>query len=304
MFKLGLIDLCTSHCEAWLPILQEMEGVEVFAVTDTGGCRPPEFVKDYAERFGIPHVCADAEEVAEITDAGIVWSANWDLHLPHARPYLERGKPVFIDKPAVGNLRDLNELLLLQARHGSLVMAGSSVRYAYEVQDLLARREEIGEVVTVWAQGPGDFFNYGVHTIEMFQGFLAGGANFVRHVGQQGGTDVFLCQYKEGPAVFFQLGSPHHTWLMTVNSAAGVYTVLIDSSRIYRALIEKFVAALHSGEAPWPLAVQLECIKVALAAKIARRQGGDIYLADLPQAEAFDAGPFWAEYARMRQCGK
>jgi len=128
VIKLGLVDLCTSHCEAWLPILREMEGVEIFAVADTGGCRPREFVQEYAERFGIPHVCADAEEVAEITDAGIVWSANWDFHLPHARPYLERGKPVFIDKPAVGNLRDLNELLSLQARHGSLVMAGSSVR--------------------------------------------------------------------------------------------------------------------------------------------------------------------------------
>jgi len=50
--------------------------------------------------------------------------------------------------------------------------------------------------------------------------------------------------------------------------------------------------------------VQLECIKVALAAKIARREGGDIYLADLPETEAFDAAPFWAEYARMRQCSR
>jgi hypothetical protein len=24
----------------------------------------------------------------------------------------------------------------------------------------------------------------------------------------------------------------------------------------------------------------------------------------VPEAEYFDAGPFWAEYARMRQCGK
>lgn len=304
MIRLGLIDLCTSHCEAWFPILQEMEGVEVTAVADTGGCRPAEFVKEYAERFGIPNVCANAEEVAEITDAGIVWSANWDFHLPHARPYLERGKPVFMDKPVVGNLRELNELVHLQARFGSLVMTGSSARYAYEIQELRARAEEIGEIATVWAQGPGDFFNYGIHTVEMFQGYLGAGALFVRHCGQKGGTDVFLCQYKDGPSVFFQLGTPHHTWLLTVNSASGVYTTTVDSSRMYRALIEKFVEAIKTGEPPWPLPVQVECIKVALAAKMARRDGGDIYLADVPEAEYFDAGPFWAEYARVRQCGK
>ncbi|HEY3397437.1 MAG TPA: Gfo/Idh/MocA family oxidoreductase [Armatimonadota bacterium] len=304
MIKLGLIDLCTSHCEAWLPLLREMEGVEVTAVADTGGCRPPDFVKEYAEKFGIPHVCADAEEVAELTDAGIVWSANWGFHLPHARPYLERGKPVFIDKPAVGNLRELNELLYLQARHGSLVMTGSSCRYAYEVQELIARREEIGEVITVWAQGPGDFFSYGIHTVEMFQGYLGPGARFVRHVGAQGDTDVFLCQYTEGPAVFYQLGSPHRTWRLLLNSASGLHEATLDPSRIYQALIEKFVAAIREGTPPWPLEAQLECIKIALAARIARREGGDIYLSDLPEAEYFDAGPFWAEYARMRQCGK
>jgi len=301
MLSIGLVDLCTSHCEAWFPILQEQEDVTVIAACDTGGCRPPDFVGRYAEERGIPNVCRESEEVAEVADAGIVWSANWDLHLEHARPFLERGKPVFIDKPAVGNLQDLNELLSLQARHGSMVMTGSSARYAYEIQDLLSRREEIGEVVTAWAQGPGDFFNYGIHTLEMFQGYFGAGVRFVRHVGQQGETDVFLTQYADGPAVFFQLGTPQHSFVLNLNSAAGYWSVTLDVGQMYRGLIEKFVEAIKRGEPPSPLEDQLECIKVALAAKIARRAGGDMYLEDVPREESFDGHAFGAEYARMRQ---
>ncbi len=303
MIKLGLVDLCTSHCESWYPIIEEMAGFEVTAVYDGGGCRPEEFCEQYAEQRGIPHVCQSVEEVVELVDAGIVWSANWDLHLPHGRPFIEAGKPVFLDKPTVGNLRDLNELLTLEAKYKSLIMVGSSCRYCYEVQELLAEKEEMGEIATAWVQGPGDFFNYGIHTIELFQGFFGGGVRFVRHCARQGSTDIFLAQYGDGPAVMFQLGSPCHQWVISITAQEGVWSKSVDSSNIYRALIEKYFAAIKSGEPPWPLATQLESIKIMLAAKMARRAGGDIYLEDVPESEYFDGNAFGAEYARVRKYG-
>lgn len=79
------------------------------------------------------------------------------------------------------------------------------------------------------------------------------------------------------------------------------WSATLDGGQMYRALIETFVEAIRQGEPPSPLEDQLECIKVALAAKMARRDGGDIYLEDVPLEEYFDGHAFGAEYARMRQ---
>ena len=62
-----------------------------------------------------------------------------------------------------------------------------------------------------------------------------------------------------------------------------------------------FVAAIASGEPPIPLDENLEAIKVALAAKVSRREGTICYLQDLDNDERFDGFAFAEEYAKLRQ---
>ncbi len=301
MIRLGMVDLCTSHPGSWLPIIREMEDVDVVAVHDSGGVRPAGYATEFAEEHGIENVCDTIEQVVDLVDAGIVHSANWDLHIEHALPFIEAGKPVLIDKPMVGNLRDLNTLLRLAAKHDTLIMGGSSARYAYDVQELLAQKEEMGDICACWCQGRGDFFNYGIHTVELFQGFFGAGVISVRHVGQKGPTDVFRARYADGTPVFYVLGSCASPWFISISAANGVFAREIASGTMYKALIEKYVEAIRAGEAPISLEDNLECIKVALAAKASRREGYEVYLQDLDNAESFDGYAFAEEYAKARQ---
>ena len=300
MLKLGMVDLCTSHPGSWMKIIKEMDGVEVVAVHDSGGVRPPGYAAQFAQEQEIPNVTDTIEEMVEIVDGALVHSANWDIHIEHALPFIEAGKPVFLDKPMVGNLRDLHELLRLKAKHGGLVMGGSSVRWAAEVQELAAMREEMGEIGVAWVQGRGDFFNYGIHTVECFQGFFGAGVLSVEHVGQKGGMDVFRADYDDGTPVFYVLGSVANPWFISISASSGVHARQLGSN-IYPALIERIVAAFTSGEPPIPLEENLECIKVALAAKVSRREGTICYLQDLDNDESFDGYAFADEYAKARQ---
>jgi predicted dehydrogenase len=43
-------------------------------------------------------------------DAVILHGAEWDRHVERATPFIEAGKPVLIDKPIVGKLRDAHRL--------------------------------------------------------------------------------------------------------------------------------------------------------------------------------------------------
>ncbi len=301
MIKLGMVDLCTSHPGSWIKIIHEMEGVTVTAVHDSGGVRPEGYAEQFAAENDVPTVTETIEEMVELVDGAIIHSANWDLHLPHALPFIEARVPVLLDKPMVGNLHDLHELQRLQAKYDTLIMGGSSVRWAGDLLALCERRGEMGEIGLCWCQGRGDFFNYGIHTIEMFQGFFGAGVLAVEHVGRNGPTDVFRADYYTGVPVFFALGSVANPWFISISATGGVFSTVIDSGDAYRNLIERFVTAIRTGEPPLSLEDNLEAVKVALAAKVARREGTICYLEDLDNGERFDGYAFAEHYARLRQ---
>lgn len=300
MLRLGMVDLCTSHPGSWLKIIKEMEDVEVVAVHDSGGVRPPGYAKQFAEEQGIATVTDTIEQMVELVDGALIHSANWDIHIDHALPFIEAGVPVFLDKPMVGNLTDLHRLLALGAKYKGVIMGGSSVRWAVEIQELAAQKEEMGEIGCAWINGRGDFFNYGIHTVECFQGFFGAGVISVEHVGHKGAMDVFRADYADGTPVFYLLGSPASPWFISISAAKGVFARQIGPN-IYAALIDQIVKAFTTGAAPMSLEDNLECIKVALAAKVSRREGTICYLQDLDNNEAFDGFAFAEEYAKARQ---
>ena len=296
-----MVDLCTSHPGSWIPLIKKMQDVEVVAVHDDGGVRPPGYAEEFAEEQGVETVTDTIDDMVGMVDAAIVHSANWDLHLPHARPFIEAGVPVLIDKPMVGNLPDLHELERLHAKHDALIMGGSSVRYAAEVQELSAMRDDMGTIGVGWAQGRGDFFNYGIHTIEMFQGFFGAGVRAVERVGDNGPMDVFRADYTDGVPVFFALGAVANPWFISIAGSNGVFERMLTAGDNYRRLIEAFVGAVKEGEPPLSLEDNLEAVRVALAAKVSRREGTVCYLGDLTNHERFDGDAFAEEYAKRRQ---
>jgi len=296
-----MVDLCTSHPGSWIPLIKEMPEAEVVAVHDAGGVRPPGYAQEFAQEHGVETVTETVEDMLGLVDAAIVHSANWDLHLSHAQPFIEAGVPVLVDKPMVGNLPDMHELQRLQVKHGTLVMGGSSVRYAAEVQELSAMREEMGTIGVGWAQGRGDFFNYGIHTVEMFQGFFGTGVRAVEHVGDNGPMDVFRADYASGVPVFFALGAVANPWFISITGSTGVFERTLTAGDNYRRLIEAFVGAVEAGEPPISLEDNLEAVKISLAAKVSRRDGTICYLADLTNDERFDGDAFAEDYAKLRQ---
>ena len=56
-------------------------------------------------------------------------------------------------EPMVGNLPELNQLLVLDAKYDGLIMGGSSVRWAVEVQEMAAQKEEMGTAMRGSAPG-------------------------------------------------------------------------------------------------------------------------------------------------------
>jgi predicted dehydrogenase len=303
MFKIGVVDLDTSHPISWFPKIKAYDDMEIVMVWDSGTVNPRSFLEEYAQKNNVA-IAETIEEMVPHVDAAIIHGADWDLHVDKAIPFVEAGKAVLIDKPMVGKLRDIDRLLDLSKKNPDVpIIGGSSVRFCQEVEALKAQKDELGSISAAFVSGPNDFFSYGIHTVELFQGFFGEGVKCVSYLGENGG-ELFQATYKDGTIVIYQLHAPSHEWFFSLTSSKGSKSFIVDNSKIYDALIAKFHEMLKTGKSPLPLTEFLEAVKIQLAAKEARQTGKTIYLEDLGYNEGFDGKAFTEQYRMNKWKGK
>jgi len=311
-FRLGLVGLCTSHPSKWVPIIRQLtdEGsvdVEVCAAWDSGQTRPSGFAETFAQEFNIPKAVANLEGMIDLVDGVIVHTADWDRHIEQARPFVEAGKSVLIDKPIVGNLRDARQFLEW-AEADKRVTGGSSLRFAYEVHDYLAQpTEERGQLHTVFAGCGTDEFNYGIHAYSLLSGLLGPGIRSVQYLGT-GGQNLFKVNCNDARIGLLSVGEgPRIPFHATVVTDKDVTQIIVDPKHIYRDLLEKCLPYLCGQVDAPPLTAEvlLEPELTAMAARISQMNDGkEIALTELPIDDpGYDGAQFAAEYRRARMTG-
>lgn len=86
-------------------------------------------------------------------------------HLEMARPFLERGQFVYIDKPIALTMADLSAMETLARAHGATVMMGSALRYSPTLQAAATYvADKRPSALTI--VGPGTWYDYACHTVE------------------------------------------------------------------------------------------------------------------------------------------
>jgi predicted dehydrogenase len=299
MLRIGLVDLDTSHPQAFTKILRTIPGVEVTALWDGHDVWPAGYDRRFAAENNIPVVCAALEEMPDHVDAAMIHGTNWDTHLEKALVFMKAKKPVLIDKPVVGSVRDCDRLMNMQEKYGTPVFGGSSLRYASEITALRGAVGSRDNLVSVVASGPGDFFSYGIHTTEMLQGFAGTGVRSVKAVTRARGP-VLAVEYEDGLAGILYLQMGFHEWTLSAYTSSGLLTAIVNTGGLYEPFLRNFVTMLGGGSVGFELAAPLEAVRVHIAANIALEKGSEVSLDDLPPDAGFDGRAFAAEYAAMK----
>lgn len=304
MIRIGAVNIDTSHPLGFGEVLEKDTRAKYVGVYNDS-FRPDEEVEGFIHRFGLEKRCNSLEELADMCDIGFVHGCDWDDHLRCMMPFIERGKPVFVDKPLVGNLADCRRVARL-IQDGAKIIGASSARYAFEIQELMRTPpEELGEIVQVFGTAGVDEFNYGVHITEAIGGILGTGAESVRYLGRGSAgscySESYYVQFKNGKSALYNtftgLWQP---FVMTIMTTKGTRHFQIDSSKLYAALIEQIcnymegkANQLVSGDA------LLESIHIMLAGAASRAQDGKaVLLTELTEQDAFyDGKQFWKGYA-------
>jgi predicted dehydrogenase len=300
MVRIGLVDLDTSHPQAFTKILRTFPGVEVTALWDGHDVWPEGYDRRFAAENNIPVICTTLEEMPDHVDAAMIHGTDWDKHLDRALVFMKAKKPVLIDKPVVGSVRDCDRLMNMQERYGTMVFGGSALRYAGEVTALRGAVRSRDDLVSVVASGPGDFFSYGIHTTEMLQGFAGTGIRSVKAV-TRAGAPVLTMEYGDGlpGTLYLQMG--FHEWSLCAYTSSGLRTAIVNTERLYEPFLRNFVTMLGGGSVGFGLAAPLEAVRLHIAANIALEKGSEVSLDDLPPDAGFDGRAFAAEYAAMKK---
>src|SRR5690606_1173245 len=110
-------------------------------------------------------------ELVENVDAVLLESVDGRPHLEQVKPVFAARKPVFIDKPLAGSLKDALEIQKLAEESGTPCFSASSLRFFKGVTDR-KDNEKIGGIHGVTAYSPAtleehhpDLYWYGIHGV-------------------------------------------------------------------------------------------------------------------------------------------
>jgi len=304
MVRIGAINIDVSHPMAFSNYLKEGKRGRYVAVYNDG-FRGEDEVDGFIKKHGVEKKCKTLEELADCVEVDFIHSCNWDKHLRYAQPFIDRRKPVFIDKPIVGNIRDCRKIEKLVS-DGAVILGSSSVRYAQEVVDFAVRPEsERGKILNIFGTAGVDEFNYAIHIVEAISAIAGIGAVSTAFVGQSRiegkACETFFVKFAEGITAAYNtfqgVWQPFEVVIMTTK---GTFQFRIDTGNVYGALLDRICDYMESGQNRLaPIKEITESIKVMLAGRISREKGGtEVKLADIPGDDpGYDGDKFEREYA-------
>jgi predicted dehydrogenase len=293
MLKLGLVDFDTSHVVQFSKRInhvgiaedQWVEGGRVtLGYAGASEITPQETIDRYVaqcrEECGVELVDRPEELLGRV-DAVFVESQGGGAHLERARPFLETGLPVFIDKPYANSVEDAKAIARLAREKGAPVFSASSLRYALEIQEIRSNREERGGVCGAEACSPGSLhpknpgmLHYGIHAVETLYALMGPGCRSVSCASAPTG-DVATGVWDDG-----RIGSVRairqgaQPFAFAAYCEKGLALRQIDANFIYRELLKRIMEMFRTGEAPLDIRETIEIIAFIDAARLSSERGG------------------------------
>lgn len=289
--RIGLIGLDTSHVIAFTQVLNNPEhpkhvpGGKVTAGYKGGSAdlessisRVDGYTRQLQEEFGVV-IYDTIEELCQNVDVVMLTSVDGRPHLEQARPVFAAKKPVFIDKPVAGSLRDAIEIFKLAKEQDVPCFSSSSYRF-YESLTALCQKD-VGDLLSAISIGPchleathPDLFWYGVHPTEALYTVMGTGCQTVARTAAEN-TEVVTGVWADGRVgVLYGIrgGATPHKVIRFGSKAVAEQEGGGDYAPMLVAVMEFF----RTGVAPVTPEETIELFAFMEAADESKRQGGAV----------------------------
>lgn len=125
----------------------------------------PHLSQHIAKATYIAHVVDRAEDLLGKVDGILLARDDAENHLQMARPFLEAGLPVYVDKPLALSLREAKKILNC-SKSPNQIFSCSAFKFAPELVRFAQTKHKIGKIKMIHAFTPKDWDRYAVHGID------------------------------------------------------------------------------------------------------------------------------------------
>jgi predicted dehydrogenase len=235
-------------------------------------CDDPADAPKVAAASLIEHVVAKPEDVIGQVDAAVIATDDGTDHVRRARPFIEAGLPVFIDKPMATTIPELRQFVEWH-REGKIILSTSGMRYAPEMR---ADFSHLGDLRWITSFTCKTWERYGIHALEAVEPLLGPGFLTVQAHSDAGG-DVMHLTHRSGVKV--TIGALHDAYgsfgaVHLYGTKGDLALKLTDTYHAFRGQLVAFIDMLRTGERPLPFDETVELMAVIIAGIRSREQGG------------------------------
>lgn len=122
--RIGIVGIGDIAKKAYLPVITRIQNTELFVFT-----RNKDTLKDIKKTYPHLNICSSMADLISKGIDGVMIHSATSSHYSIAKSFLEKGIPVFIDKPISNNLEEVEELLNLAKNKNILLRTGFNRRY-------------------------------------------------------------------------------------------------------------------------------------------------------------------------------
>lgn len=228
----------------------------------------------------IENVVTRPEDVIGRVDAVVIATDDGTDHVRRARPFVEAGLPVFVDKPMATTLEELRQFVEWH-RAGRILLSTSGMRYAPEMR---ADFSALGDLRWITSFTCKTWERYGIHALEAVEPLVGPGFLTVTTQGGENG-DVVHLTHRSGVRV--TLGALHDAYgsfgaVHLYGTRGELALKLTDTYHAFRGQLVAWIDMLRTGRRPLPFEETVELMAVIIAGIRSREQGGrTVAIADI-----------------------
>jgi len=223
----------------------------------------------------VPKVVNEPADVIGEVDAVLIAMDKGSEHVERARPFVEAGLPVFVDKPLCDNEPDL-KTFHRWVQEGRGILTSSGMRYAREFMAVKSRLSEVGELRLLINTTPQTWERYGIHAAEGLYPILGPGYLSVRNTGD-GERNVVHCKHRSGADVILISSKDMYGGfcrLTVIGTKSALSATCEDTFYAFKSQLQAFVNFLRTGDRPFPWPETVELMKIIIGGIRSRDEGG------------------------------
>ena len=182
MIKIGLIGTQSMHAWAFAETCNKPNVDGKYRFSDArvtalyGVDDEDEHIKYTMEKGNVPVQVESLEELYEHCNAFMILQRRGGEHMKYASELIQKGYPVFIDKPVCRTAEEVETLKQLAAEHPSVICGGSGLKHDLQLKELKGQLEqkEFGQIRGATINHSADIdspfdgiFFYLPHAVEM-----------------------------------------------------------------------------------------------------------------------------------------